>query len=96
MIPSSKNHFKNCTPRRIVPDYNIAIMHSHNFINQRKSKAYSPQFPASGFIHTKQLDIHSDEALPWSLDGEEADGGKDTHIEVLHESVNIILPKKRG
>ena len=25
-----------------------------------------------------------------------ADGGKDTHIEVLHESVNIILPKKRG
>ena len=48
------------------------------------------------FFHTKQLDIHSDEALPWSLDGEEADGGKDTHIEVLHESVNIILPKKRG
>ena len=48
------------------------------------------------FFHTKQLDIHSDEALPWSLDGEEADGEKDTHIEVLHESVNIILPKKRG
>ena len=48
------------------------------------------------FFHTKQLDIHSDEALPWSLDGEEADGGKDTHIEVLHEAVNIILPKKRG
>lgn len=30
------------------------------------------------------------------LHREEADGGKDTHIEVLHESVNIILPKKRG
>ncbi len=44
------------------------------------------------FFHTKRLDIHCDEALPWSLDGEEAEGRTDTEIEVLHEAVSIILP----
>lgn len=48
------------------------------------------------FFHTKRLDIRCDEALPWSLDGEEADGGNDTQIEVLHEAVNIILPSGNG
>lgn len=48
------------------------------------------------FFHTKRLDVHCDEALPWSLDGEEADGGNDTQIEVLHEAANIILPSDSG
>ena len=48
------------------------------------------------FFHTKRLDVHCDEALPWSLDGEEADGGNDTQIEVLHEAANIILPPDSG
>lgn len=46
------------------------------------------------FFHTKRLDIHCDEALPWSLDGEEAKGMTDTEIEVLHEAANIILPQE--
>ena len=46
------------------------------------------------FFHTKRLDIHCDEALPWSLDGEEANGMTDTEIEVLHEAANIILPQE--
>lgn len=46
------------------------------------------------FFHTKRLDIHCDEALPWSLDGEEANGMTDTEIEVLHEAANIILPRE--
>lgn len=48
------------------------------------------------FFHTKRLVVHCDEALPWSLDGEEADGGNDTQIEVLHEAANIILPPDSG
>lgn len=48
------------------------------------------------FFHTKRLDVRCDEALPWSLDGEEADGGNDTQIEVLHEAANIILPPDSG
>lgn len=48
------------------------------------------------FFHTKRLDIRCDEALPWSLDGEEADGGNDTQVEVLHEAANIILPPDSG
>lgn len=48
------------------------------------------------FFHTKRLDVHCDEALPWSLDGEEADGGNATQIEVLHEAANIILPSDSG
>lgn len=48
------------------------------------------------FFHTKRLDVHCDEALPWSLDGEEAGGGNDTQIEVLHEAANIILPSDSG
>ena len=48
------------------------------------------------FFHTKRLDVRCDETLPWSLDGEEADGGNDTQIEVLHEAPNINLPPDSG
>ena len=48
------------------------------------------------FFHTKRLDVRCDETLPWSVDAEEADGGNDTQIEVLHEAANIILPPDSG
>ena len=58
---SLKNHIKNRPARRTGLNCYTAIMHSHNFMNQSKSQTYAPQFPASGFIHTKEWFKH---ALP--------------------------------
>jgi len=41
------------------------------------------------FIHAADVKFISAEPMPWSLDGEEADGGKEVEIRNLHNAITI-------
>ena len=47
--------------------------------------------PMLTLCSSARVEIESTEELAWSLDGEEAMGGKHTVIENLHSAVQIIL-----
>lgn len=48
------------------------------------------------FRSVSRLTVYPDSAMPWSLDGERADGGTEIHIENLHHGIQIIHPKEES
>ena len=45
--------------------------------------------PMFDFFHASEIKFISDEPIPWSLDGEEADGGKSVVIKNMHNAVTL-------
>lgn len=43
------------------------------------------------FFKAKDITFHMSKSVPWSLDGEKAEGGKIVHIENLNEAVKMYL-----
>lgn len=52
----------------------------------------SMKYDSSSFVFfkTASLDIHTEIDLVWSLDGERVSGGKDAHIDCIHDAFRII------
>jgi YegS/Rv2252/BmrU family lipid kinase len=46
------------------------------------------------FISTKRVVFHADPNLPWTLDGEQADGAETIEVQNLHQAIRILLPDK--
>ena len=42
------------------------------------------------FVSTKKLTVHADASMPWTLDGERADGAEIIHVENLHQSILLV------
>lgn len=62
--------------------------------NAKMLGAVLAQDTSSGFIsfdHTKKIRFHTDEMMPWTVDGEDAGSTQDGTIEILHHAVELYL-----
>ena len=42
------------------------------------------------FFKAKEIDFHMGKSVPWTLDGEKAEGGSEIHIENLSEAIKLL------
>ena len=47
------------------------------------------------FFHSSELTFTCPDEMPWSLDGEYFDGGKELPVKVLHRAFSLIVPKPK-
>lgn len=79
-----KNNFKYGSARRIIPDFNTAIMRPDNFTDKGKSKTYTSQCPASGFVDTEERFKHP---LPQFL--------RNPVSRIFYQKINMLFFLKR-